>query len=98
MAVVNETVGDHHDISIGYQKEIQGTARMFRAMSLFKQDKLEEARKVFSQAEAQIPPLPKDESKPTFDGKSFDRDWIIMWLAYKEAKELIEGQPPEAKR
>jgi hypothetical protein len=35
-----------------------------------------------------LPPLPKDESKPILDGKSFDRDLVVMWLAYKEAKAL----------
>src|SRR5208282_3583375 len=36
------------------QHGIQGTARLFRAMSLFRQDKTEEARKLFHQAEAQM--------------------------------------------
>jgi hypothetical protein len=38
-----------------------------------------------------MPPLPKDESKPIIDGKSFDRDLVVTWLAYKEAKALIEA-------
>jgi len=96
MTDAGETVGDHHDLSVDWQHEIQGTARLFRAMSLFRQDKPEEARKVFRQAEAQMPPLPKDESKPIVDGKSFDRDVLVLWLAYKEAKALIEG-PAAAK-
>jgi hypothetical protein len=37
--------------------------------------------KVFRQAEAQMHPLPKDESKPIVDWKSFDRDLLVMWLA-----------------
>ena len=61
------------------------------ARSLFMQNKPEEARKLFSQAEAQMPPLPIDETKPIIDGKSFDRDLLVMWLAYKEAKALIGG-------
>jgi tetratricopeptide (TPR) repeat protein len=91
LTVAGETVGDHHDLGIDNRSEIQGTARLFRAMSLFKQDKLDEARKLFSQAEAEMPPLPKDESKPIVEGKPFDRDLIVRWLAYKEAKALIEG-------
>jgi tetratricopeptide (TPR) repeat protein len=93
MSAVEETDGDHDG-----PDDSRETARLFRAMSLFKQDKLEEARKVFSQAEAIMPPLPKDENRPIIEGKSFGRDWIVMWLAYKEAKELMEGRPPEAKR
>jgi eukaryotic-like serine/threonine-protein kinase len=86
-----QTAGDLHDASVDIQHEIQGTARLFRAMSLFRRDKPEEARKLFSQAEAEMPPSPKDESKPHVDGKSVDRDLLVMWLAYKEAKALIEG-------
>jgi tetratricopeptide (TPR) repeat protein len=66
---------------------LQGTARLFRAMSLFRLDRLEEARRLVSQAEAQMPPLPKDESKPMV----VSHDNLIWWLAYKEAKALIEG-------
>ena len=62
---------------------------MFCAMSLFRQDKPEEARRAFGLAEAQMPPLPKDESKPIIDGRPFDHDLLIWWLAYKEAKSLL---------
>ena len=83
LTVAEQTAGEEH--------EIPGIARLFRAMSLFRQDKPEEARKLFSQAEAQMPPLPKDESKPLVDGKPVSHDVLIWWLAYKEAKALIEG-------
>ncbi len=65
--------------------------RLFRAMSLFRQDKLEQGRRAFSQAEAQMPPLPKDEGKPFVDGRPASHDDLIWWLAYKEAEALIEG-------
>jgi hypothetical protein len=86
-----QTAGDTHGLSVDQQREIQGTGRLFRAMSLFRLDKPDAARKLFSHAEAQMAPLPKDESRPIVDGKSFDRDLLVMWLAYKEAKALIEG-------
>jgi tetratricopeptide (TPR) repeat protein len=76
--------------------EIQGTARLFRALSLFRQDRPEEARKLFSQAEAQMPPLPKDESKPLLEGKPVSHDVLICWLAYKEAKSVLD-EPAAAK-
>jgi len=88
LTIAEQTAGNN----VGGQHLIQGTARLFRAMSLFRQNKPEESRKVFSQAEAQMPPLPKDENKPFVDGKSVDRDVLIWWLAYKEAKALI-GAP-----
>ncbi len=90
LAVAEQTVTPE---TVNQRREIQGTARLFRAMSLFRQDRPEEARKLFSQAEAQIPPLPKDESKPLVAGETLSHDVVIGWLAYKEAKALIEGPP-----
>ena len=91
LTIAEQTAGDDHAIAVDYQHPLQGIARMFRAMSLFRQDKPEEARKLFSQAEAQMPPLPKDESKPFADGRPAYHDDLIFWLAYKETKALIEG-------
>jgi hypothetical protein len=75
---------------------ILGTARLFRAMSLFRDDKLEASQKLFSLAEAQMPPLPKDESRAFLDGRPATIDDLILWLAYKEARALIEGNPTAA--
>jgi eukaryotic-like serine/threonine-protein kinase len=76
-----QTVGDHDDI--------QGIAHMFHVMTLYRQNRAEEARKLFSQAEAQMPPLPKDESKPIVDGRAFDHDLLIWWLSFKEARSVL---------
>jgi hypothetical protein len=38
-----------------------------------------------------MPPLPKDESKPVVEGKMVAQDVLICWLAYKEAKAIIEA-------
>jgi hypothetical protein len=75
----------------GSMLEILRTARFFRAMSLVRRDRPAEARSLFSDTEAQMPPPPQDESHPLVDGKPVDRDGLICWLAYKEAKALIEG-------
>ena len=75
----------------GENQPLQGIARFFLAMSLFRQDRPEEARKLFAQAEAQIPTLPTDEHIPLVDGQLAKHDALICWLAYKEAKALIEG-------
>jgi tetratricopeptide (TPR) repeat protein len=72
---------------------IQGSARVFRAMSLFRQNRTEEARSLFSQAEAGISPPPKDESRPLVDGKPVSHDWLILWLVYKEAKSALNESP-----
>jgi serine/threonine protein kinase len=89
LAIAEQKFGDHREIS--GTAEVLGTARLFRAISLFRQNRPEEARKLFNQAEAQMPPLPKDESKPLVDGAPADHDYLICWLAYKEAKALIGG-------
>ncbi|HAB17479.1 MAG TPA: hypothetical protein DCE44_13635, partial [Verrucomicrobiales bacterium] len=72
-----------------FRLEIQETARLFRAMSLFKQGRLEEARKLWRQVEAQMPPFPDDVSKPLDRGQPTRCDRLICWLVYKEAKALL---------
>jgi len=71
------------------EPEILGTARFFRAMSLFRQNEPEEARRLFKQTEAQMVPLPQDERKPHADGEQLDNPLLILWLAYKEARTLV---------
>ena len=82
LALTEQTAGDYHD-----PRQI---ARLFRTLSLFRQDKPEEARKLFSQAEAEMPALPADQSKPLLDGKPASHDVLILWLAYKEAKAILK--------
>jgi serine/threonine protein kinase/tetratricopeptide (TPR) repeat protein len=69
----------------------QSIARLYRVMSLFRQNRSEEARTLFRQAEAQMPPLPQDENKPQLNGGPVVHDLLICWLAYKEAKALIQA-------
>ena len=84
LATAEQTLVDHH--------VLLGTARFFRVMCLFEQNQPEEARKLFAQAETEMPPFPKDERKPRVDGRpAFQNEFLICWLAYKEAKALIEG-------
>jgi hypothetical protein len=66
---------------------IPGTGAFYRAMSLFRQGKRDEARQLASAAAATMKPLPKDEKDPLADKAT--HDYLILWLAYKEAKELI---------
>jgi TolA-binding protein len=67
--------------------QVTGTAAFYRAMSLFRQGKNDEARKVAIAAAAQMKPLPKDEQNPLADNATHDD--LILWLAYKEAKAMI---------
>jgi tetratricopeptide (TPR) repeat protein len=73
---------------------VTGIAAFYRAMSLFRQGKEAEARRVASAAAATMKPLPKDEQRPLADQKDYHDD-LILWLAYKEAKALIKfGEAP----
>ena len=80
---------------------LTGTSAFFRAMSLFRQGKPDEARRVAIAAAAKMKPLPKDENNPLAGGVDAGdyQDDLILWLAYKEAKALIRfdaGTPPKA--
>jgi WD40 repeat protein len=66
---------------------VAGTATFYRAMSLFRQGKANEARKLATEAAATMKPLPKDEKNPLAGDASPDD--LMLWLAYKEAKGLI---------
>jgi eukaryotic-like serine/threonine-protein kinase len=80
----------------GENREFLGIARLFRAMSLARQNRPGEARKLFSQAEAEMPPFPNDEHKPIEDGKPVSHDHLICWMAYQEARSLL-NQPAAVK-
>ena len=70
------------------QPHVCDTSRFFLAMSLFQQGKAAEARTLFTEAEAQMKPLPADERQPFTDGATPDD--LIVWLACKEAKALLQ--------
>ena len=63
-------------------------------MSLFRQGKPDEARKLAIAAAAKMKPLPKDEKNPLAGNANHDD--LILWLAYKEAKAMIQfdAAPP----
>src|SRR5262249_16941741 len=66
---------------------VPGIAAFYRAMSLFRQGKEAEARKLALAAAAKMKPLPKDEQNPLANNATHDD--LILWLAYKEAKAMI---------
>ena len=67
---------------------VPGIAAFYRAMSLFRQGKEDPARKLALAAAAKMKPLPKDEQKPLANNATHDD--LILWLAYKEAKAMIQ--------
>ena len=72
----------------GKNNAVSSTSAFYRAMGLFRQGKTDLARKLATEAAAKMKPLPVDEQKPLLGGA--DHDDLIMWLAYKEAKAMIQ--------
>jgi len=66
-----------------------GTAKFYRAMSLFQQGKGTEASQLFTAAAAAMKPLPAPDQWP-LTGRA-DHDDLILWLACKEAKALLNA-------
>ncbi len=73
---------------------VTGISAFYRAMSLFRRGKKDEARTLATEAAAKMRPLPKDEQDPLVGGAYHDD--LILWLAYKEAKALIGFDAPAA--
>ena len=71
---------------------VVGTSGFYRAMSLSRQGKGEEARTIAAEATGKMRSLPKDERNPLAGGA--EQDDLILWMAYKEAKNLIGLDPP----
>jgi tetratricopeptide (TPR) repeat protein len=72
-----------------------GTASFYRAMSLFRQGQDTKARRLFTEAASRMKPLPADDKNPLAGGATPDD--LILWLAYKEAKALVNPPPPPSK-
>jgi hypothetical protein len=60
-------------------------------MSLFRQGKEKEGRQLALEAASKMKPIPKDEKNPLADNAS--EDDLILWMAYKEARALIQFEP-----
>jgi serine/threonine protein kinase/tetratricopeptide (TPR) repeat protein len=67
---------------------VAGTSAFYRAMSLFRLGKEDQAKQLATQAAANMKPLPKDDKKPLAGGANADD--LILWLVYKEARDLIK--------
>jgi WD40 repeat protein/tetratricopeptide (TPR) repeat protein len=72
--------------------QVTGTSTFYRAMSLFRQGKEAEARRLATEAASRMRPLPGDENKPLVGGANADD--LILWLAYREARALIAFETP----
>jgi len=85
---------------------VTGTAAFYRAMSLFRQGKQEEARQLAIAAATKMKPLPADEKNLLANlrvmvgvAESDTQEYLITWLAFKEAKALMQPEaipPPKA--
>jgi tetratricopeptide (TPR) repeat protein len=73
----------------GKFQDVPPTASFYRVMCLFQLGRKDDARQLFTQAQAQMTPYPQDPNKPVVAGKAASHDVIIAWLAYREAKALL---------
>jgi WD40 repeat protein len=69
-------------------QSLTGISAFFRAMSLSRQGKADEARKVAIAAAVKMKPLPGDEQNPLARDASHDE--LILWLAWKEARTVLK--------
>jgi serine/threonine protein kinase len=77
----------------GKDPNVAGIATFYRAMSLFQQGKKDEAFTLADEASDEMQPLPGDETNPMAGNATPDN--LILWLAYKEAKSLIDFNGPD---
>ena len=68
---------------------IAGTSAFYRVLNLLRHGKPDEARQLATQAAAKMKPLPKDAKNPPTDDGGYQDD-LILWLAYREAKDAIK--------
>ena len=77
---------------------VTSISAFYRAMSLFRQGKADEARELVVEAAAKMRPPPADEDNPLAGGASHDD--LVAWLAHREATRLIQldtaPSPPKA--
>jgi tetratricopeptide (TPR) repeat protein len=73
---------------------IPATSGFYRALSLFRQGKQDQARQLATQAAAKMKPLPRDARDLSAGG----HDDLILWLAYKEAKAMIQFDEKKGER
>ena len=66
---------------------VEGTANLYRVMSLLKQGEKDEARSLFTATAAKMKPLPVDEKNSLVDDANHDD--LILWMAYREAKDSL---------
>jgi tetratricopeptide (TPR) repeat protein len=71
---------------------ITSISAFYQAMSLFRQGKKVDASKLALAAASKMTPLPKDEQNPF--ANNAHHDYLIMWLAYKEAKAMLKFDVP----
>jgi hypothetical protein len=67
---------------------VSTTTAFYQAMSLFRQGEEAEANKLAAGAIRKMKPLPADEKNPLV-GRA-NADDLILWMAYKETKELLK--------
>jgi eukaryotic-like serine/threonine-protein kinase len=85
----DETAAETLRALIGHgDQQISVTSAFYLAMTLSRQGKDAEARRIATEAISRMRPLPLDEDNPLAGGANHDD--LILWLAYKEARALLK--------
>ncbi len=69
------------------EPNIRVTSEFYRAMCLFHRGEFDKARQLATEAALKMRPLPNAEKD------QFPHDDLIVWLAYKEARDLLKLEP-----
>jgi hypothetical protein len=75
---------------------VTGISAFYRSMSLWRQGKQDEARKLALAATAKMKPLPKDENNPLAGHAA--QDDLILWLAQANAQMQFDAVPPASNK
>ncbi|HZR19643.1 MAG TPA: tetratricopeptide repeat protein [Verrucomicrobiae bacterium] len=68
---------------------VKAAARLYRAMTLFRQGRTAEATKIYDEISAEMKLHPDDEENPLANGASYED--VIAWLAWRETKAMLSA-------
>ncbi|RBP36069.1 non-specific serine/threonine protein kinase/serine/threonine-protein kinase [Roseimicrobium gellanilyticum] len=88
-AALTAAVETASDVLNGQGSSVAMGASYYRVMCLFQQDRQPEAHELFTTTEAKMKPLPP-EGKISLLDVDIHYDDIVLWLAYKEARAMLQ--------
>jgi hypothetical protein len=87
LSIAEEAASQFRESERAYEKPFRTTVRLMRSMVFFRTEREQEARLLFSKVKGEMEPLPADGRLVFESDAAFDQ--AMVWLVYKEAKELL---------